>query len=587
MDYTKKVPRKAPEGMLDTMDERMEVHGLVYSCEWVMDTSPETMLTKPGRKKRAVRVKCSFCKGEDLLDYAPPRMMCHGYGVSQYGFVNVPPEEHVVMDGDNTLCPFCRVPVLVKCASAIGKKGRVIVDEEFAMSASLLSQRKGRSPLVLTEWSICREIDREANEHITSRPAEAYIFEADDAVKLICRHQSYHGYIGYFTAYSAVWRQPQQWSETTGQELWIYGLTKELIEASALPNCKLFEYMEAGSYRRENWKSPVVYLRLYQRYPQIENIVVQGFSHILDGLFDRYLPASKWENNKRGDMTVPEIDWSEKRPAQMLRLNKDEFRMMQQQCWDLYHWEIYLKCREVGDILTQRDITLLHQYGGEDAERVIGRAPLGKCLRYIFEQMIPCADVDEDEFDIEVDAAVDLTTLADYWDMAETAKWDLDSTQVRWPDDLLMAHNMATDAVDQIENRALNPKFKKRFAELSKYAYESGGLQIVPARTQSELKREGKLQHHCVSSYGKRHANGETAIFFIRHVAHPKTPYFTLQFDEKDECVKQNRGKRNRDRTEEVVAFEARWLAWVHAGCPRDKDGKPMDENIAKKGVTA
>lgn len=43
----------------------------------------------------------------------------------------------------------------------------------------------------------------------------------------------------------------------------------------------------------------------------------------------------------------------------------------------------------------------------------------------------------------------------------------------------------------------------------------------------------------------------------------PEEPYFTLEFDEKELEVRQNRGLRNCARTPEVEAFEEAWLAWV------------------------
>lgn len=49
-----------------------------------------------------------------------------------------------------------------------------------------------------------------------------------------------------------------------------------------------------------------------------------------------------------------------------------------------------------------------------------------------------------------------------------------------------------------------------------------------------------------------------------------------MQLDEKTLTVVQNRGLRNCARTPEVQAFENKWLAWVRAGAPRDRDGKPV-----------
>ena len=117
---------------------------------------------------------------------------------------------------------------------------------------------------------------------------------------------------------------------------------------------------------------------------------------------------------------------------------------------------------------------------------------------------------------------------------------------------------------------------------LRKYVFAAGGLLIRPAASQKELTDEGNALHHCVSTYGKRHAGGQTAIFFIRRKSSPGSSYYTLELDEKELIVRQNRGLRNAPRTPEVQAFEDLWLSWVRAGAPRDKSGKPVIQ--MKKG---
>ena len=125
-------------------------------------------------------------------------------------------------------------------------------------------------------------------------------------------------------------------------------------------------------------------------------------------------------------------------------------------------------------------------------------------------------------------------------------------------------------------------KVRVRRKVLRKYVFAAGGLLIRPAASQKELTDEGNALHHCVSTYGKRHAGGRTAIFFIRRKSSPGSSCYTLELDEKELIVRQNRGLRNAPRTPEVQAFEDLWLSWVRAGAPRDKSGKPVIQ--MKKG---
>lgn len=141
----------------------------------------------------------------------------------------------------------------------------------------------------------------------------------------------------------------------------------------------------------------------------------------------------------------------------------------------------------------------------------------------------------------------------------------------------LIAQTMAPPAegrtIEVITGEILDAK---RAGGEAKYVFAADGFFIRPAASQKELTDEGNALHHCVSSYGKNHASGKTAIFFIRRKRAPKESYYTLELDEKKLEVRQNRGLRNCPRTPEVQAFEELWIRWVRAGAPRDGSGKPV-----------
>lgn len=580
-DYRPLVSRTAPEGLLAFAFEHaaLDTAGLVYRTAWVTSTDFDSVLITPGKKEKAVRCTCSECQQTFLMAYAPPDYGYHG-GKACYGFYDyVTQGAERVGDGDGTLCPECGAPVKVRCAARVGR-GEFMSDECCVVSASVLDGPPGEKPLVLTQWRIRRMVSRDGCERYIKDPLEAYIFDGQSAYKLNGWVKAYGGHTGYFLQVSSKWRQPVEWSETMGRVDAIFGLTPELLEESCMHNSKLDLYM-AGDVRGRG-KAPVVYLRLYQLYPQVENLVVQNCAHILDALFRRRMDSSYWEDNKRGFCPTPELDLTQQRPDQLLGLNKDEFALMREQCWDAYHWELYVKAKRAGDCLTPEDIVDIHRYGGEDLDGLIGRAPLGKCVRYLLEQMLwVCAMNDPyNEFGDELlvdEEIIDAVMLSDYWDMAADVGWDLGNSQIKWPQDLIAAHDRAMLAQSAKQDKQTRANFRKRYKALSaKYSYASGTLMIVPAKNQKELTREGNKLSHCVAGYGKDHAAGKTAIFFIRRPWAPEEPYYTLELNEGEEKVRQNRGKRNCDRTPEVQAFEEEWLTWIHKGCPRNEDGTPV-----------
>lgn len=577
-DYRKLVSREAPEGLVAFASTELDTAGLIYESVWMEDESVDAVLTERPRKVRAVKCTCSACGGSVIADYIPKAPAYSGRNV--YGFsMPVCQGMEEMRDGDSMLCPMCGVPVAVKCVSKFRKD--FVTGEAMVLAASLLPGEPGERPLVLAGWRVRRKADRSAKTSYEVAPWEAYVFEKNAAYKLMGWVTSYSGSCAYFRATTREWRQPRDWHETWGQCRDIFGLTPELVAESCLPNCKLDIYMQKDF--RHKWKSPVPYLRLYQFFPQIENLVVQGCCHILDDLMTERMPTHKWEHNCRGMMDLSgDLDLSEVRPAQMLRLDKDEFAEMRSAVWDTYHWKTYVAAKEVGDRMKlPEDMETLHQYGGEDIAVMIGKAPLGKCLRYLMKQIyLLCVLNDpynEYEEDIYVDGEeISAQLLSDYWDMAGACGWNLDDPAVRWPKDLITAHDGVMLAYQFVQDEQTRALFKPRFHELGKYAYASGGLMIFPAASLNAMNLEGEKLHHCVARYSSDHVKGDTAIFFIRHTWEYGKPYFTLELNEKELKVKQDRGDRNCARTPEVAEFEAEWLAWVRGGCQRLKDGTPV-----------
>lgn len=151
--------------------------------------------------------------------------------------------------------------------------------------------------------------------------------------------------------------------------------------------------------------------------------------------------------------------------------------------------------------------------------------------------------------------------------MARENGEDLTAGSVRFPQNLKTAHDNQTARQRLKKDAALDALFQNRLSQLEdKYFIDSKlGLLIRPATSTQEMFREGEGLNHCVYSYRKRHAQGDTAIFLIRRLREPDKPYFTLELDEKTLTVRQNRGRSNCSRTSEVEQFEKAWLDFIRA----------------------
>lgn len=578
-DYRSLVPRTPPEGLREWVQDNcrpeLNRHGLVYEVEYVRDYGLCQLLdawAEP-RKIKMVRVTCSCCGESTLLNWAKDEKC-------GYGFVLPDDEEGdwprtVTTAGDEAACPICGERVLVNKRAAV--RDYYVAAECQVMSAAVLEAGE----LALTGWTVRRRVHKSGGERLEFLPAEAYVFASVDCFQLMGWRNGYSGQCGYFIQYGGKWSQPKTWAECWGQEEHIFGLSSELIARSCLPNCKLDVYMAPRPGVKHY---PVAYLRLYQAHPNVEAVLLHGLPRVLDSLIGGKAEAADWRKNDRGRLELPELDWTQTRPAQMLHLTKEELRMGRAQDWGKLFWDLFVGAKRIGELLTAEDIRNAFRLGDEYVTELVPRGQVGKSIRYLLRQYEVLA-VEAD--DAGADPVPDAQLLADYWTMAETLGRDLAEASVKYPADLIAAHDRAAELMKQKAAEGAADLFRVRRRLLKKYTYAAHGLLIRPAASQRELTAEGDALHHCVGTYGKRHAVGETAIFFIRRTARPRDPYFTLELDEKKLEVRQNRGLHNRARTPEVEAFEKEWLEWVRTGAPRDRNGRPACPKNAGPGKEA
>ena len=436
-DVRKLVPRTPPEGLLEWTAERhkeLEQDGLLIETEWAEDYRLEVILDEWAQRKkvRAIRATCSACKESGLLWRGQD-------GRGEWGFIHPGTWTEgeggeVCADGDKTTCPWCGEPVIVRRKADVRKKGWFVAAERHVMSASVLGKDR---LLTLTGWTVQRRITAAAERQLVAIPAEAYVFSADDCAQLMGWVNSYSGTAGYFVQYSRSWRQPGDWRERWGEEENIYGLTPELVASSCLPHCKLVEYMANRIPMGRRY--PVAYLRLYQRHPNVESILLHGLPQVLDELIIEQTDGADWsKKNRKAELELPEIRWEETRSAQMLGLNRDELVTARKRGWGVLFWRLFTRAKAAGERLTDADITHAFYLGDEDILELVGRGPVGKSMRYLLRQIEQVGVEPEDE-DPQPEGVIDVSILLDYWRMAELVGRDLADPAVRWPENLLEA----------------------------------------------------------------------------------------------------------------------------------------------------
>lgn len=571
MERSIRIPMTPPAGMLERAAERMEpLHVLWFEPVWLQEGGLAPVLEeRRPRKEKWVKVSCTACGCSRYAEHVRG-----GISSGAYGFYEAARGE-TIASGDETFCPNCGAAVVAKRAAEVAPTGYHVPCRLHMMSVSVTGKH-----LVLQGWCVERRARRDLTEELVARACEAYDFTAEGCERRTAWRIAY-GRGGYFTTYSRYWTTAKHWSEDWGSESEIYGLTPELVARSPLPNCKLDLYMEP---RLSAARYPVAWLRLVQAHPQAENLLVNGLPFVLDDLLDAECGQPAWrQSNRFGTPKLEEIDWRKARPSKMLGLTRDELARAQREGWGSYFWRLYVGAKEHGEIISAETIRAIHELGDEGLLDLVGQAPMRKIVPYLREQFDRIegeATAYEDEWGDPPDWPIpDSVVLRDYWAICRELGRDLDDERVRWPFDLPAAHDeIAAEQRawrDRKKAAKLRADFKRRYEKLSAFTFELDGLRIAPVQTADALLDEATQQHHCVWSYADRHASGATAIFLIRRTAAPEISYFTLELDEENLVVRQNRGLRNRDRTPEVERFEALWLAWLRLGRPRNADGTP------------
>lgn len=154
--------------------------------------------------------------------------------------------------------------------------------------------------------------------------------------------------------------------------------------------------------------------------------------------------------------------------------------------------------------------------------------------------------------------------LGDYFDyigFAKLLEMNLRDLNVLYPRNFKKAHDSLSDIVNSKEFKAAElPQIARQHDKYNKmfgYAYKD--LLIVPPKRHNDIKKEGEILKHCVASYAKRVATGETIILFVRKADEPGKPYFTLNIEPETYEFVQCRGLKNCTYPKEVQTLIDRW----------------------------
>lgn len=542
INYEKLIPQKPVADALSFAQQNgaFEKTYLIYRSDRVYEPLED-------RPRDAVSVTCSACGHTFHAEKIQAGGCNHSYAPAPFGWRNewIPDS---VIDGDQTLCPCCGREAKTVHVGSMRAYGGELIDDAWVTELSRLPVEGLADRLVLTEWCIRRCINKQGVTRYEIWPYTAWVVEEKKVVRLMGYLKNIGGRICLF----GEWRQRKQFEDVYGSAKLIVPWDKSLLDGTTAENSKLDLYQT-----EKRGRELVSYLALWRRRPHVENLLVQGCGNLVRTWIKKEMNSGYYHG---GIPKLEEVNWKENRPAQMLGLTKDEFRQMKQAHWSAEDLGKYKLVRDSGvPVRLPQDMELLKKVENYDCSRILEEAPKSdfwRTVRYLIKQK-------EHWY-----------TLQDYRNMARNAGRDMTDNLVQWPRNLTAAHNRYVEErqarwdKEEKEKRAKEIAersilFAERAVELEWLSFKAGGLLIRPCASEDELIQEGRELHHCVAGYAKRHAEGKTAILFIRLAEAPDKPFFTLEFDEKKMVAVQNRGLRNCDRTPEVEAFEKAWLEQI------------------------
>ena len=509
---------------------------IIYRHTWYRDSLTDV-------KMEGAACHCTAC-GADTIWTKVHGNVCGRYSSAPFGVLL---DGQAVIDGNNTTCPECGATVTMRHVSHIN---HYIEQCHHVMSVDRLGEK-----LVLLGWVMQREIWKDGTILTSIKPYEAYVIERRKVVRLTAFVKG----LGFFKL-TEKWEQRKRGVDGWGVIEAFLPWDPAILEGSTAENSKLDLYMSL-----EGDKRPVSYLRLWQRHPNVENLLVQNAGNLLrDEINSEMSSYNVYGSVGRGVPKLDLIDWKQRRPAQMLGLNKDEFRWFRYQQWSYAELGLYRKFRERVKPDPEKDIPMFRSGTIWSINKLIDEGySVRRCCRYVEKQ------------------GKTVQYLLDYWNMAQGNGIDLSDESLRFPRDLERQHDRVLELRNERwereranreeewlrqkekERKARVPKYAKAVAATAWTAFSAGGILIRPIRDEDELIAEGKALSHCVGTYAARIADGSTMILAIRREAEPDKPWFTLQLNPKTLEVEQNLGMKNCAPTKEVNAFVKLWTKTI------------------------
>lgn len=428
-----------------------------------------------------------------------------------------------IESGDEITCPHCGGKSILMHASKYSSGIYGTGLHEYQCCVQSVELIDGRYT-ALVSWLASRACDKHGNTRDSVRPVEAIvILEGGKLQRYI--HEIKTGFAGRTEIPLPGWEKVKGVRDYLQVRYNTHnGWNGIAVGGYALANAAAVEKGTTGEktglieYIRAGGGNPALYLIEWKKHKNLENLMKSSarrfvVEEISKAVKYRYQYGAQPVNR----VTWPSVNWTEKKPHEMLGVTKVELRRIVEKHHE-NKLEIIQKAKRAG--IEFEDVErYLEKLTSRAARKMIeiaetmGLKEMREVEKYISKQCHPVAALD---------------MLLDYWDWIDVEHAEHGR---KYPRDLRAAHD--AEKINHV-NGGKNYKREKFAGIKSKYQaleWSFGDYCIVLPNDNGDLIAEGETLNHCVGRYADGHIEERTVVFFIRHKRRPERSWYTMDYD--------------------------------------------------------
>ncbi len=141
----------------------------------------------------------------------------------------------------------------------------------------------------------------------------------------------------------------------------------------------------------------------------------------------------------------------------------------------------------------------------------------------------------------------------DYIRDCKVLGYDLNNDFILFPRNLAKAHEETYKLIKDNRSELINSAITKMYNDLNReFSWRYKDIVIIPPKSSDEIINEGHVLCHCVGRYVEDIARGQTIILFLRKKKEINKPFYTIEINPSNLCIKQCRGKDNKSMDDDI-----------------------------------